>query len=323
MQALGMLVKRAMSLEVAQRVTHVVFDKTGTLTRGEPLLERIECAPGCERESCLQLAASLERYSQHPLARSLVREAGTPGKSALRPESVAGGGLRAHVDGEEYFIGSSDFIDAGTAAKIPRRWLDEIADEAISAVFLSTAEKPMAMFVFSDELRAEAPSVVAALRERGLEVLLMTGDRDAPAARVARSCGIDDYRAGLSPEDKMVAVQAIQDNGARVMMVGDGINDAPVLARADVSVAMGGATALARGSADIVLMSSRLEAVARIFEIAARTRRIVRQNLVWALVYNFGAIPAAALGLVAPWLAALGMSASSLVVVLNASRLAR
>jgi len=181
----------------------------------------------------------------------------------------------------------------------------------------------MAMFVFSDELRAEARSVVAALRERGLEVLLMTGDRDAAAAKAARLCGIDDYRAGLAPGDKMAAVQAMQGRGARVMMIGDGINDAPVLACADVSVAMGGATALARGSADIVLMSSRLEAVTRIFEIAARTRRIVRQNLVWALVYNFGAIPAAALGLVAPWLAALGMSVSSLVVVLNASRLAR
>lgn len=323
MQALGMLVKRALALETAQRITHVVFDKTGTLTRGEPLLERIECAPGCEREACLRLAAGLERHSQHPLARSLVRAAGTSGKPALRPESVSGGGLRAHIDGREYFIGSSDFIATATAAKIPRQWLDEIAHEAVSAVFLATAEMPMAMFVFSDELRAEARSVVAALRERGLEVLLMTGDRDAAAAKAARLCGIDDYRAGLAPGDKMAAVQAMQGRGARVMMIGDGINDAPVLACADVSVAMGGATALARGSADIVLMSSRLEAVTRIFEIAARTRRIVRQNLVWALVYNFGAIPAAALGLVAPWLAALGMSVSSLVVVLNASRLAR
>jgi Cu2+-exporting ATPase len=140
---------------------------------------------------------------------------------------------------------------------------------------------------------------------------------------VAEACGIEDFRAGLTPEGKMRAVQAMQSEGARVMMVGDGINDAPVLARADVSAAMGGATALARSSADIVLLSSRLEAIVQIFAIAARTRRVVRQNLAWALAYNFGAIPAASLGLVAPWLAALGMSLSSLVVVLNALRLSR
>jgi Cu2+-exporting ATPase len=323
MQALGMLVRRAAALEAANRLTHVVFDKTGTLTRGEPVLERVECAAGFERAACLQLAASLERHSQHPLARSLVRAAGDACEPALGTESVAGAGLRARIGDCEYFLGSKDFIDTSTAAEIPAQWLADIADEAISAVFLSTAERALAMFVFSDEPRDEARAVVAALRARGLEVVLMTGDRRAAAARVAQACGIDEFHAGLSPEDKMRAVQAMQNEGARVMMVGDGINDAPVLARADVSAAMGGATALARSSADIVLLSSRLEAIAQIFDIAARTRAVVRQNLAWALTYNFGAIPAAALGLVAPWLAALGMSLSSLVVVLNALRLSR
>jgi len=323
MQALGLLVKRGAALESMNRVSHVIFDKTGTLTRGEPRLERIECVPGCEANDCLRLAASLERHSQHPLARALVAAAASAGEPARGLESVAGGGLRGEVGGRQYCIGSADFVAAGSGAGIPAQWLESIAEDAGSAVYLASAERVLAMFVFSDRLREDAESVVAALRERGLEVMLLTGDRPAAAARAAQTCGIEGYRAALSPEDKMHAVRALQQGGARVMMIGDGINDAPVLAAADVSVAMGGATALARVSADIVLMSNRLQSIAEIFEIAARTRRVVLQNLAWALLYNFGAIPAAALGLVAPWLAALGMSASSLVVVSNALRLGR
>ncbi|HEY5738204.1 MAG TPA: HAD-IC family P-type ATPase, partial [Gammaproteobacteria bacterium] len=231
--------------------------------------------------------------------------------------------LRGEIGGREYAIGSADFVTAAAAVEVPPEWLQSIAEQAASAVFLASRERVLAMFVFSDRLRDDAAAVIAALRARGLEVMLLTGDRAAAAAQAARACGIDEYRAALSPDDKLRAVRGLQSTGARVMMIGDGINDAPVLAAADVSVAMGGATALARVSADIVLMTDRLPAIAEVFEIAARTRRVVLQNLGWALLYNFGAIPAAALGLVAPWLAALGMSASSLVGVSNALRLGR
>ena len=323
MQALGLLVKSGAALESANRVSHVLFDKTGTLTRGEPRLQRIECAPGHSEDACLRLAASLEQHSQHPLARALVEAAETRGEQASRLESVAGGGLRGEIGGREYAIGSADFVTAAAAVEVPPEWLQSIAEQAASAVFLASRERVLSMFVFSDRLRDDAAAVIAALRARGLEVMLLTGDRAAAAAQAARDCGIDEYRAALSPDDKLRAVRGLQSTGARVMMIGDGINDAPVLAAADVSVAMGGATALARVSADIVLMTDRLPAIAEVFEIAARTRRVVLQNLGWALLYNFGAIPAAALGLVAPWLAALGMSASSLVVVSNALRLGR
>ena len=151
----------------------------------------------------------------------------------------------------------------------------------------------------------------------------MSGDRCASVRELAENCGIDEYQAEMLPEDKLRAVAELQRRGARVLMVGDGINDAPVLSRADVSIAMGGATALARIGADIVLLKNRLNGIAEAFAQAARTQRVVRQNLAWALTYNFCAIPAAALGLVAPWAAAIGMSLSSLLVVANAMRLAR
>ena len=324
MQSAGLLVRRAAVLEDMTRVTHVVFDKTGTLTRGCPELVRIDCADDDDRDACLRIAAAIERHSEHPLARALVAAAGRQElPSAEGIENVAGGGLRARVDGRDYCIGSADFIADESRVPLPTGWLDALRGEAASAVFLASAERIMAMFLFRDELRDDAAEAVDALRRQGKQVSLMTGDNEAAARRVAAAVGIDEYRAGLSPDGKMEAVGGLQARGAFVMMVGDGINDAPVLAVADVSFAMGGATALAQSSADVVLVSNRLQAVLQALDIAVRTRRIVRQNMCWALVYNFGAIPAAAMGLVAPWVAALGMSASSLIVVLNASRLAR
>jgi Cu2+-exporting ATPase len=190
-------------------------------------------------------------------------------------------------------------------------------------VFLVRADEALAMFTFVDEMREDALATVASLRALGKSVLLMTGDR-APAARlVAVQAEIDDWRAQLSPQQKMEAVQFLQAAGAKVLMVGDGINDAPVLAVADVSIAMAGASSLAKVNADIVLMRDRLEGVEQLFDMAARTRKIIRQNMSWALFYNFAAMPAAAMGLVAPWVAALGMSLSSLLVVINAMRLTR
>ncbi|MDH3763835.1 MAG: HAD-IC family P-type ATPase, partial [Gammaproteobacteria bacterium] len=201
--------------------------------------------------------------------------------------------------------------------------LDGIAKEAVTAVMLANADRAIAMFTFSDQLREDARALVDSLRQMGKSIVLMTGDRAASAAQVAVETGIDDFRAQMSPLEKMEAVEALQVDGARVLMVGDGINDAPVLARADVSIAMGGASSLAKTSADIVLIANQLQAVADVIGMSRRTQSVIRQNMLWALMYNFGAIPAAALGLVAPWLAAIGMSVSSLIVVLNAMRLTR
>jgi Cu2+-exporting ATPase len=237
--------------------------------------------------------------------------------------STAGGGLSGTIDGVQYCIGNYDFIRLKAKVDTPAGWLASIASEAVTAVFLTRADEALAMFTFVDEMREDALATVVSLRALGKSVLLMTGDR-APAARlVAAQTGIADWRAQMSPQQKMEAVQLLQAAGAKVLMVGDGINDAPVLAVADVSVAMAGASSLARVNADIVLMRDRLEGVDYLFGVAARTRKIIRQNMSWALLYNFSAIPAAAMGLVAPWFAALGMSLSSLLVVINAMRLTR
>jgi len=324
MQAAGLLVKQGGALEKMNQVTHVVFDKTGTLTLGKPQLERIVCDPGCSEAEALRLAASLERHSEHPLAEALVREAGEVDvDAASQIVNVAGGGISAVIDGMTYYIGSSEFVAAHTEVAVPAAWLDAIADEAVTAVVLARTDRVLAMYTFADRLRDDAHALIDELHRMHKTIVLMTGDRNASAARVAAATGISDYRAQMSPQDKMQAVQALQSGGARVLMVGDGINDAPVLSSADVSIAMGGASSLAKTSADIVLIGNHLRAVAQAIGMSARTQSVIRQNMIWALMYNFGAIPAAALGLVAPWLAAIGMSVSSLIVVLNAMRLTR
>ena len=324
MQSAGLLVKQGAALEKINHVTHVVFDKTGTLTDGKPMLEQVFCSPGFSRDHCLELAATLERHSEHPLARALQREAASDDHADLRQiTSIAGGGISAIIDDQSYFIGSDEFILAQTGLTIPRQWQQNIRDDAVTAVALARADCVMAMFTFVDHLRDDARDLIESLRRRDKSIVLMTGDRAESARQVAEKTGIVEYHAQMSPQDKMKAVQALQASGACVLMVGDGVNDAPVLANADVSIAMGSASSLAKTSADIVLIGNQLQAVAQATDLSSLTRNIVRQNMAWALMYNFGAIPAAAMGLVAPWLAALGMSLSSLIVVLNALRLTR
>ncbi|MDH3219444.1 MAG: heavy metal translocating P-type ATPase [Gammaproteobacteria bacterium] len=324
MHSAGLLVKQGSALEKMNQVTHVVIDKTGTLTHGKPILQQVYCNPGFSRDHCLRLAATLEKHSEHPLARALLRETGAvKSEDADQIVNTAGGGISAIVDNRQYFIGSNEFILASTGLAIPRDWQDSLAGDALTAVVLARRDCILAMFNFADTLREDAAALVESLQQMNKSIVLMTGDRDAAARDVAERTGIGEYRAQMSPQDKMQAVQTLQRRGACVLMVGDGVNDAPVLANADVSIAMGGASALARTNADIVLLTNSLRSVVLAFDMSSRTRNIIRQNMIWALMYNFGAIPAAAAGLVAPWLAALGMSLSSLIVVLNALRLLR
>ena len=326
LQSIGLLVKRAQALEKLDRVTHVVFDKTGTLTRGQPELRQIETVPGFDAEEAVAIAATLEQHSAHPLARALcesARQARTDGRELDGLIQTAGHGLEGRVDGVEYRLGHADFVSREGELEIPDGWIDAGSVNALTTVLLSRAGRIVALFAFSDELRIEAESALVNLRASGKTVLLMTGDTEASAKLVAGQTGIEDWRARMTPADKMDAVQALQAESAVVLMIGDGINDAPVLAAADVSIAMAGASSLAKINADIVLLHDRLDRVESLFRMSARTRRIIRQNMSWALMYNFGTIPAAAAGLVAPWLAAIGMSLSSLLVVINAMRLMR
>jgi Cu2+-exporting ATPase len=324
MQAMGLLVKRAIALEKLVQVTHVVFDKTGTLTLGRPALRQVFCGPGIDRATALALAALLEQHSAHPLAQTLRREAGDLGAHEVGVVSQsAGKGMHGSIDGVEYCLGNVDFIGMQSTATVPENWLQSSSADGHTSVVLATASEILAMFTFSDEMRDDAVAAIAALRDRGKTVLLMTGDTRAAASQVAAQTGIEDWRAQMTPQQKMAAVQALQAESAVVLMVGDGINDAPVLAAADVSIAVAGASSLAKINADIVLLRDHLGSVVSVFAMANRTRRVIQQNMTWALLYNFGAIPAAAAGLLAPWVAALGMSLSSLLVVVNALRLTR
>ena len=231
--------------------------------------------------------------------------------------------ISGRVQGRQYFIGNPAFIDKHCRER-GGAWATRAAGARPGIrVWLADGERRLALFVLQDSLRPDARTTVAELQRAGRRVILMTGDNRASAEAVADQVGIRDIHADMQPRDKLEQVQALQRQGAVVAMVGDGINDAPVLAAADVSIAMHGAAQISHASADMILMSEQLTALAGGMHIARKTLAIIRQNLAWAVAYNLIALPVAALGYIAPWMAAIGMSSSSLLVVLNALRLTR
>ena len=321
---LGLLITRGHALETLSRVTHVLFDKTGTLTEGRLQLLALSHAEGITRAQALALAAALEQGSEHPAAAALVSACSAdalaagplPVVSGLQAEP--GAGMQGDVDGQRWRIGRPSWAaepGAGGALSAPK--------QAGTLVALANADGIQAWFVLGDRIRAGAAQTVAGLQRRGLQVGLLSGDQPPVVAAVAEELGIDSYLAGQRPQDKLQHLQQLQAQGARVLMVGDGVNDAPVLTAASVSLAMGSGTQVAHASADMVLLSGQLPHLLIGVDQSRRALNIVRQNLAWALLYNGVALPLAAMGLIAPWMAALGMSASSLLVVLNALRLKR
>ncbi|MEJ2602791.1 MAG: heavy metal translocating P-type ATPase, partial [Gammaproteobacteria bacterium] len=315
----GILVVRSRALEGLARFDRVVFDKTGTLTRGRPEVTRIHVlsdAGAADAEACLAIAARLESGSEHAAARAFPRRS-DPAED-LRP--VPGKGIEGSIAGTRYRVGSAEFVGAEALAALPA--LD--AGRAATLVFLGTDDgRVLAAFELRDQPRADAARVVAALHDAGITSAIASGDRTETVRDIAAALGIDDARGALGPEDKLDWVRAMQSAGETVALVGDGINDAPVLAGADVSIAMGAGTTLAQSSADAVLLGESLTPLLTAVDVARRTRRIIRQNIGWAIGYNLLAVPLAASGTLAPWMAAIGMSASSLLVVLNALRLRR
>jgi Cu2+-exporting ATPase len=303
---LGILALRPEALDVLARADRVVFDKTGTLTDRQPVRAGIEVFGGMGDDDVLRIAAALERDSGHPLAAAFADVADVPAVRDLR--SVPGHGLRGMVEGRAWCLGRASF-----AANQP--------DD--DAVWLGDGHAPAARFTLREAMRADAPEALAALRAQGLGLSVCSGDGAAPVKRLADALGIDDAHARQAPEDKLAFVRRRQAAGEVVAMVGDGLNDAPVLAGANVSLALADGAALAQRAADFVVTGSALVRVPQAIDLARRTRRIIRQNLAWALGYNVVALPLAASGMVMPWMAAIGMAASSLLVTLNALRLAR
>ncbi len=318
----GAFLVRARLLAVFRPGATVVFDKTGTLTRGEPevLATRRLAAAGSRAETdCLALAAAVEASSEHVLARAFAPWREAAGHIAARAAEVATGqGAAAVVDGLRYRVGSAAWVaELAGPAPAPMRGSDG------TLVYLGSEQGFLAEFRIGDELREDAAAAVTGLRATGFRVVIASGDRRAAVERVAKRLGVEEWHAELTPADKLALIAAERQAGETVIMVGDGVNDAPVLEAADASLAMDAGTALARASADAIALSRRLVSVCEVAAVAAATRRVIRQNVAWAIAYNLTAVPLAASGLLAPWMAALGMSASSLLVVLNALRLRR
>jgi Cu2+-exporting ATPase len=311
---LGLLLTRGHVLEGLNHIDTVVFDKTGTLTEGRLTLTAVHPLDSEDADRCLALAAALENRSEHPIARAFGR-APQPADSV---DSVPGLGLEGRVGGRQLRIGQASFVAALYAGEAP-----PIPGDQGQWLLLADTTGPLAWFVLDDRLRDDALALLAACRKRGWKTLLLSGDSSPMVGRIAEELGIDEARGGLTPADKLVRLQAMQAAGARVLMLGDGVNDVPVLAAADISIAMGSATDLAKTSADAVLLSNRLQSLVSAFQVARRSRRIIIENLAWASLYNGLILPFAAVGWVTPLWAALGMSASSLLVVLNALRLTR
>ncbi|WP_081729206.1 heavy metal translocating P-type ATPase [Pseudomonas sp. URMO17WK12:I4] len=311
---LGMLLTRGHVLEGLEQIDTLIVDKTGTLTEGRLTLRAVQPLGDLDGDTCLALAAALESQSEHPIARAFGHA--TAPVEAL--QNVPGLGLEGVVEGRRLRIGQADFVSALSASSTPA-----INGEQGQWLLLGDEQGPLAWFVLDDRLRDDAPALVEAARGRGWQILLLSGDSSPMVGEVARQLGIDQARGGLTPDAKLAILRDLQRQGRRVLMLGDGVNDVPVLAGADISVAMGSASDLAKTSADAVLLSNRLTSLVDALRLARRTRTIIIENLAWAGLYNGLVLPFAALGWITPIWAALGMSASSLLVVLNALRLGK
>ena len=309
----GLLVTRGHVVETLAQATRIVFDKTGTLTEGRLVLTETQpLIDDLDADTALKLAAALERSSEHPIARAFDEYRGY--YLAERVTSTPGKGLEGEILGDSYRIGTPEFVTGQSDAIQPPcaegQWL-----------LLGKENLPIAWFAIGDHIRSDAAQAVQSLQALGLEVDLLSGDQSGAVKAVAEQTGITNVRSGATPEEKLSYIRELQAQGESIIMVGDGVNDVPVLAGANVSIAMGNATDLAKTSADALLMASHLQRIADSITLSRTTRRVIRQNLTWSLTYNLTALPLAAAGIIPPYLAAIGMSASSLIVVMNALRL--
>ena len=330
----GILIKSGESLEAAHRIDTVVFDKTGTLTRGEPEVTDILPVPGISGTDVLSLAAAAEKHSEHPLGKAIVDKARGAGAEVQDPQefkALGGLGIEAVVKGSKVVVGNRKLFDeAGIDTGALSGLVERPAAEGKTMAFVARDGKAIGLLALADTLKPSARPAVEKLRKRGLNVIMLTGDNPRTARSIAAAAGIDHVIPEVLPEDKAEVVGRLQAEGRRVAMVGDGINDAPALARADIGIAVGTGTDVAIESSDITLISGDLGSVVAAIELSRRTIRTVRQNLFWAFIYNVIGIPVAAgvlypfFGiLLNPMIAAAAMAFSSVSVVFNSLRLRR
>lgn len=324
---LGILIKEAQALEAAGGIDAIAFDKTGTLTVGAPVVTRVETMPGQSLDEWLPLAAAVESASNHPLAKAATRYVEAEGYSIPKPDASnekAGGGVVAQVQGREVAVGSIPFLEEQGVDVSPfKELLRSIEEDGETLAACAVAGRAAGLLAFADPLKDEAIETVTRLREQNYEIHLITGDHPAAAMRIARELGIDHVHPRTHPHRKEEILREMQQQGRKVVMAGDGINDAPALAAADLGIALGHGADIAKESGDIVLMSGDLRGIEQALRLSRAALRTIRQNLFWAFFYNSCAIPAAALGFLNPMIAAAAMAASSVCVVGNSLRLRR
>lgn len=314
MRKMGLLICQGDVLEKAKNIQHVIFDKTGSLTQGALFVIKQHTFNGAIAHRNLQIASLLEAHSEHPIAKAFSNNEGTA--IATNVVVTSNLGIKGTINGEDYRIGSQEFC---------RQWITTPPTASISqacqTIWLVNRTQWLAAFELDDQLREDAKSTVEHLKNLSLSVQILTGDPSNAGPVLAKQLGINDIQCNMNPAQKLVALQSLQAKKVPVMMIGDGINDIPVLAGADISIALNNASDLAKVEADCILLNNQLSLITVLIEQSKRTYKIIKQNMAWALAYNLTALPLAAMGFVPPYLAAIGMSISSLVVVLNATRL--
>jgi Cu2+-exporting ATPase len=322
----GFLVARGHVIESLPHITRVIFDKTGTLTQGRFSVTDVLLLSEQSRDQTLAIAAALEADSNHPIAQAFIlpsAQALSLGQHRIRAADIkqtTAAGIEGIVGGEIYRIGTQEFVSEIITAQHKNLALP---DQQKLWLLLANSRGVVAWLGLADEVRPSAQQAIVELQNMGIAVELLSGDQSGAVAQLAKQLGLEEFTAGAKPSDKLAHLNLAQMRGDRVLMVGDGINDVPVLAGADVSVAMASASDLAQTRADTVLLNNQLTLLPSAIQIAKRTHTIIKQNLMFSLTYNLIALPLAATGHVAPWAAAIGMTLSSLIVVLNALRLSK
>ncbi|CDN43308.1 Copper-exporting P-type ATPase A [Paenibacillus sp. P22] len=324
---LGVLFKGGEHLESTHAIDAVILDKTGTVTKGMPELTDVVVASHMEEREFLRLVGAAEKSSEHPLAEAIVsgieaRGISIPAASGF--EAIPGYGIRAVVEGHEILAGTRRLMERhGISADQAMASMERLEEEGKTAMLIAADGRYAGLVAAADTIKETSAAAVARLKAMGIDVIMVTGDNERTARAVARQAGIDQVRAEVLPEGKAEEVKRLQAEGKKVAMVGDGINDAPALAAADIGMAIGTGTDVAMEAADVTLMRGDLNSIADAIAMSRRTMGNIRQNLFWALGYNTLGIPVAALGLLAPWIAGAAMALSSVSVVLNALRLQR
>jgi Cu+-exporting ATPase len=323
----GILFKTAEAMENTKAIDTVVLDKTGTITKGAPEVTDFIVADEANRERLIAIAAAAESNSEHPVAKAITTyglESGSKLPIIEHFEAIPGHGIKSVIGGSTVFMGTRKLLaDNEISLNATISDAKELENDGKTVMFMAVSGSHVATLAVADTLKETSKQAVAELRALGLDVIMLTGDQQRTAEAIAKTTGIEHVVAGVLPERKAEVIAELQAKGKRVAMVGDGINDAPALAVADIGMAMGTGTAVAIEAADVTLMQGDLLRVADTIKMSRLTVRNIKQNLFWALAYNSVGIPIAAAGLLAPWVAGAAMAFSSVSVVLNSLRLQR